>query len=169
MKRAKRLPFRPRLTGLAALICVSSAAPAFADLTAFLGTNTTPANRLATGLSVGTGVGLLIVGFEFEYAQSPDDPNSGAPSLKTGSTNILLQTPVAIHGVQPYATTGVGFYKEVLGTHDELGPAFNTGAGVKLSLAGPLRLRVDYRVFKLGSGARYSPAHRVYVGLNLRF
>jgi len=30
-------------------------------------------------------------------------------------------------------------------------------------------LRVDYRVFKLGSGALYSPAHRVYVGLNLTF
>lgn len=169
MKRAKRLPFRSWLGVAAGLIGVSSAAPAFADVTAFLGTNTTPANRLASGLSVGIGAGLLIVGFEFEYAQSPDDPTSGAPSLKTGSTNILLQTPVAIYGVQPYLTTGVGFYKEVLGTHDELGTAFNTGGGVKLSLAGPLRLRVDYRAFKLGGGARYSPAHRVYVGLNLRF
>jgi len=28
---------------------------------------------------------------------------------------------------------------------------------------------VDYRVFKLGSGALYSPAHRVYAGLNLSF
>ena len=37
------------------------------------------------------------------------------------------------------------------------------------SLVGPLRLRVDYRVFKLGSGALYSPAHRVYAGLNVRF
>ena len=42
-------------------------------------------------------------------------------------------------------------------------------AGVKMSLAGPLRLRVDYRVFKLGSGALYSPAHRIYAGLNLKF
>jgi hypothetical protein len=169
MKRAKRLPFRSWLGAVAGLIVVSSAAPAFADITAFLGTNTTPSNRLASGLSIGTGAGLLIVGFEFEYAQSPDDPHSGAPSLKTGSTNVLLQTPVAIHGIQPYVTTGVGFYKEVLGTHDELGPAFNTGGGVKLSLAGPLRLRVDYRAFRLGSGAQYSPAHRVYVGLNLKF
>jgi hypothetical protein len=45
---------------------------------------------------------------------------------------------------------------------------FNTGGGVKVSLAGPLRLRVDYRVFKLGSGALYSPAHRIYAGLNLK-
>src|SRR5262245_4313385 len=114
MRAAKRPPLCSWLAAMAGLICVSSAAPAFADVTAFLGTNTTPANRLASGLSVGTGVGLLIVGLEFEYAQSPDDPSSGAPSLKTGSTNILLQTPVAIHGIQPYVTTGVGFYKEVL-------------------------------------------------------
>ena len=45
----------------------------------------------------------------------------------------------------------------------------NTGAGVRVSLVGPLRLRVDYRVFKLGSGALNSPAHRVYAGLNLSF
>jgi hypothetical protein len=40
---------------------------------------------------------------------------------------------------------------------------------VKISLVGPLALRVDYRVFKLGSGALYSPAHRIYAGLNLKF
>jgi len=27
---------------------------------------------------------------------------------------------------------------------------------------------VDYRVFKLGSGALNSPAHRIYAGLNLK-
>ena len=45
----------------------------------------------------------------------------------------------------------------------------NTGGGVKISLVGPLRLRVDYRVFKLGSDALYSPAHRIYLGVNLKF
>jgi hypothetical protein len=38
-----------------------------------------------------------------------------------------------------------------------------------VSLIGPLRVRVDYRVFKLGSGALQTPAHRFYVGLNLKF
>jgi hypothetical protein len=169
MKRAISLPFGSRLAAMAGLLCLTSAVPAFADVTAFIGANTTPANRQARGFSVGTGAGLLIVGFEFEYAQTSDDPDAGAPSLKTGSTNVLLQTPVAIHGVQLYLTTGAGFYKEVLGTHDELGLALNTGGGVKISLAGPLRLRVDYRVFKLEGSALYSPAHRVYAGLNLRF
>jgi hypothetical protein len=38
-----------------------------------------------------------------------------------------------------------------------------------VNLIGPLRLRVDYRVFKLGSSALNSPAHRLYAGLNLKF
>ena len=50
-----------------------------------------------------------------------------------------------------------------------MGIGFNTGGGVKVSLAGPIRLRVDYRVFKLGSGALHSPTHRFYAGLNLKF
>ena len=98
-----------------------------------------------------------------------DDLTATAPSLKTGSGNVLLQTPVAIFGVQPYVTTGAGFYSETLGPRTDRGLGYNTGGGVKISLVGPLRLRVDYRVFKLGSGALYSPAHRVYAGLNLKF
>jgi hypothetical protein len=45
----------------------------------------------------------------------------------------------------------------------------NTGGGVKVALVGPVRLRLDYRVFKLAGGALNSPAHRVYAGLNLKF
>jgi hypothetical protein len=40
---------------------------------------------------------------------------------------------------------------------------------VKVNLIGPIRLRVDYRILKLGSGALNSPAHRIYAGLNLKF
>jgi hypothetical protein len=45
----------------------------------------------------------------------------------------------------------------------------NTGGGVKISLLGPIRLRVDYRVMTLKNGALTSPAHRIYAGLNLKF
>jgi hypothetical protein len=38
-----------------------------------------------------------------------------------------------------------------------------------VNLIGPIRLRIDYRVFKLGDGALYTPAHRIYAGLNLKF
>jgi hypothetical protein len=156
-----------RVTLVTAVLMVLVAAPARADVTLFLGANTTPANRTVRGGALG--VGLLIVGFEGEYAHTPDDPSANAPSLTTGSGNVLLQTPFAIVGLQPYFTTGIGFYRETLGLHQDTSVAFNTGGGVKVSLIGPLRLRVDYRVFKLGSGALDSPAHRIYAGLNLKF
>jgi hypothetical protein len=83
--------------------------------------------------------------------------------------NVLLQTPFAILRLQPYFTTGGGVYRERLGNREETGFGLNTGGGVKISLAGPLRLRLDYRVFKLGNDALYSPSHRFYAGLNLKF
>ena len=155
-----------RVALITAVLTLLVAVPAQADLTVFLGANTTPANRAVRGGSLG--IGLLIVGFEGEYAFTPDDPEAQAPSLRTGSGNVLLQTPFPIFGFQPYFTTGGGFYRETLGTHQDTSFAFNTGGGVKVSLIGPLRLRVDYRVFKLGSGALYTPTHRIYAGLNLK-
>jgi hypothetical protein len=158
-----------RPLGVVSLVLLT-AAPARADITAFIGANTTPDNRQTRGLAIGAG--LLMVGFEFEYADTTesDNPATPAPSLKTGMGNVLLQTPTAIMGLQPYVTAGAGLYNESLGTtHDVTSGAVNTGAGVKISLIGPLRLRVDYRVFKLAGGALYSPAHRVYAGVNLKF
>lgn len=156
-----------RATALATLVCGLIAAPAFADITAFIGANTTPANRQVRGLAAG--IGLLVVGFEFEYANTTDDLAASAPSLTTGSGNIVFQTPVAFFGFQPYFTAGGGLYRETLGTHQDTSFALNTGGGVKIALIGPVRLRVDYRVFRLGSGALHSPAHRIYAGLNLKF
>jgi hypothetical protein len=143
-----------------------AAAPVWADATVFIGANMTPANRAVRGGALGAG--LLIIGFEGEYAFTPDDPAARAPSLVTGSGNVLIQTPFAVLGLQPYLTTGAGLYREKLGTHQDTSFALNTGGGVKVSLVGPLRLRVDYRVFKLGSGALSSPAHRIHLGLNLK-
>ena len=154
-----------RAIALSMLVC-GIATPAFADFTVFIGANMTPANRQVRGAA--GGMGLLVVAFEFEYANTTDDPSASAPSLTTGSGNILLQTPVSFFGFQPYFTTGGGLYRETLGTHQDTSFCVNTGGGVKVSLIGPVRLRVDYRVFKLGSGALNSPAHRVYVGLNVK-
>ena len=156
-----------RLIFLAALLIATSPTAALADVTAFIGANTTPANRQVRG--VAGGISLLIVAFEFEYAFTPDDPSASAPSLKTGMGNLLLQTPFPVAGFQPYVTAGGGVYNESLAAHSDTNVGTNAGAGVKLTLIGPLRLRVDYRVFKLGSGALNSPAHRVYAGLNLNF
>jgi opacity protein-like surface antigen len=157
------------LGGLCVVCVLGATAPARADITAFIGTNVTPDNRLARGFAVGTG--LLFIGFEFEYADSSEEPTAStpSPSLKTGMGNLLLQTPVAVFGFQPYFTTGAGVYRERLGTQQDTSFGLNTGGGVKVNLVGPLRLRLDYRVFKLGSDALYSPAHRFYAGLNLKF
>jgi len=151
----------------AALLVAVRPAAAYADVTAFIGANTTPANRQTVGAAIG--IGLLAVGFEVEYAVTTDDVSAGAPSLKTGMANVLAQTPVPIAGFQPYATIGAGLYSETLATHTDVGFGTNLGAGVKVPLIGPLALRVDYRLFKLGSGALDSPAHRIYAGLNLKF
>ena len=162
---------RPTLTLaiaiLATAIVATTVQPAHADGTLFLGAQTTPSNRPSRGFAIGFGV--LFVGFEFEYASVSEDVEASAPSLKTGVGNVLLQTPVPIYGFQPYFTTGGGVYRERLNQREETSFATNIGGGVKVSLAGPLRLRVDYRVFKLGSGALTSPTHRLYGGLNLSF
>jgi hypothetical protein len=158
---------RVRHVAVAGLLLLAAAVPARADATAFIGANTTPANRQARGFALG--MGLLIIGFEGEYSFSPDDPTATAPSLRTGMGNVLLQTPGSFFGFQPYFTTGGGIYQEKLGVHTDTGVGVNTGGGVKVNLIGPIRLRVDYRIFKLGSGALNSPAHRIYAGLNLKF
>ena len=151
----------------ATLIVVATSSPAFADATVFLGSTLTPANRAAKGIALG--VGLLIVGFEFEFSDTSETPLEGAPALRTGMGNVLLQTPVPIAGMQFYATAGGGLYRERLGTRHETQIGVNTGGGVKISLAGPIRARIDYRVFKLRGEPLHSVVHRVYAGLNLAF
>lgn len=140
---------------------------ASADATLFIGNNATPNSRPVRGFAVGAG--LLIVGVEFEYASSNEEPENAAPRLRTGMGNLLLQTPFAIAGVQPYFTTGGGVYRETLGTRQETQFGLNTGGGVKVSLIGPLRARFDYRVFKLRGDPLHDVVHRVYGGINLRF
>ena len=142
-------------------------ATASADLTAFLGTNPTPVNRVTTGFAVG--VGLVIVGFEFEYGRSREDLEELAPGLRTFMFNGLLQTPIPIAGIQFYGTAGGGVYRETLNDVSETNVGINVGGGVKVSLVGPLRLRLDYRVFTLQGDPRHSNPQRFYAGLNLKF
>ena len=150
---------------IAALVLVP--ATASADFTAFLGVNPTPSSRVVRGLS--GGVGLIIVGFEFEYAHTSEDAAEAAPGLRTFMFNGLLQTPVPIAGMQFYATAGGGGYRETLNDDSETHVGINVGGGVKMTLAGPLRLRLDYRVFTLQGDPRHSKPQRFYAGLNLKF
>ena len=155
-----------------AFLLVLVATPAFADATVFIGSTTTPANRAAKGAAIG--VGLLIVGFEFEYSSTSEDALEDAPGLRTGMGNVLLQTPFPVAGMQFYATVGGGGYREELradepGGRQETHVATNLGGGVKISLLGPIRARLDYRVFNLRGDPLHSTVHRVYAGFNLAF
>jgi opacity protein-like surface antigen len=111
----------------------------------------------------------VIVGFEFEYGHTRDNEDELAPSLRTFMFNGLLQTPIPIAGMQFYGTAGGGVYRETLNDDSETSVGINVGGGVKVSLAGPLRLRLDYRVFTLQGDPRHSKPQRFYAGLNLRF
>ena len=146
---------------------MAAATPALADATAFIGSTASPSHRPAKGFALG--IGLLIVAFEFEYSDTSEDLLEGAPSLRTGMGNVLLQTPFPIAGLQPYFTTGGGAYRERLGTAQETHIGINSGGGVKISLLGPVRARVDYRVFKLRGEPLHDTVHRVYAGINLKF
>ena len=140
---------------------------ASADITAFLGTNPTPVNRVTTGL--GVGFGLVIVGFEFEYGHTRENLEELAPGVRTFMFNGLLQTPSPIAGMQFYGTAGGGVYRETLNELSETNVGINVGGGVKVNLAGPLRLRLDYRIFTLQGSPLHSKPQRFYAGLNLKF
>jgi hypothetical protein len=137
-----------------------------ADATLFLGTTTSPTHRTVKGFAAG--VSLLVVGFEFEYASTTEDITLAAPSLKTTSGNVFVQT-FGLPGFQLYATTGGGLYRERLGPDQATSFALNNGGGVKVTLLGPLRARVDYRLFNLRGHPQHSKVQRVYAGLNLAF
>jgi opacity protein-like surface antigen len=163
MTRGRRLT----VVAIAGLAFVLLSRPALADITAFIGASPTPTSRQARGVAVG--FGLLVVGFEFEYSSLVENTAQGAPGLQTGMGNVLLQTPTPFLGFQPYFTIGGGIYHETLGTTTNTNVGMNTGGGVKVSLVGPLKLRVDYRVFKLGGNALQPSPQRIYAGLNLSF
>ena len=140
---------------------------AAADLTAFIGLSPTPETRSVRGF--GVGFGLLIIGFEFEYAHAIEDDEALSPSLHTGSGNVLVQTPIEISGIQLYGTAGGGFYRERLVEEQETHFATNIGGGAKIRLAGPLRLRLDYRLFRLRGSPLFETYQRFYAGANLKF
>jgi opacity protein-like surface antigen len=153
------------------VICVAGllAAPATAaaDITAFFGAGIGPETRTAKGVSFG--VSVLVVGFEVEYSDisAKTDPDALAPRVRTGMVNAIVQTPTP--GVQLYGTAGVGGYRENLLDDSNNGTAFNVGGGLKMSLFGPLRLRVDYRLFTLRGDPVKKTVHRIYAGLNTSF
>ena len=138
-----------------------------ADVTVFTGVNSTPSNRAARGFAAG--LSLLVLGFEFEYSSTGEDEPFGAPALRTGMFNVLVQTPFQLARLQFYGTTGGGVYRETLAGLQETSVGMNFGGGVKIALAGPFRARIDYRVFNLRGRPAVPKPQRIYFGLNLAF
>jgi opacity protein-like surface antigen len=165
-----RVSIRARVVPLLLVaLSLGAAARASADATAFIGLSTAPATRSARGFAVG--VGFVIFGVEFEYASVREslDSSIAAPSLRSGMVNGIVQTPFPIARMRFYATVGAGVYRERLGDLQETNVGVNTGGGVKITLAGPLRIRLDYRIFKLNGQPIASRPQRFYAGLNLAF
>lgn len=156
----------PGLLTVVLFAALALPAPARADATLFLGVTPTPENRATRGFALGFGV--LILGIEFEYASTVEDPGGGGPALRTGMGNLLVQTP-GFTPVQLYATAGGGLYREQLGARTRTHVGMNTGGGVKVRLAGPLRVRLDYRTFRLQGDPQHKIYQRVYAGANLAF
>jgi len=151
---------------LLASLLVSVAAPAYADLTFIVGTNRTPDSNAVKGFAIAGG---RMIATEFEYANNGENLEKVVPGLRTFMGNLLVQTPIAVAGFQPYATAGLGYYRERLDTHQESGFGFNSGVGFKAKVFGPLMARVDYRVLKLRGEPLFGTVHRVYSGVHLAF
>ena len=60
-----------------------------------------------------------MIATEFEYANNGENIEEATPGLRTFIGNVLVQTPFAVAGFQPYATAGIGMYRERLDTHQE--------------------------------------------------
>jgi opacity protein-like surface antigen len=138
------------------------------NVTAFTGAATTPDPHAAMGVAVGVRPRPLPVSLEFEYSRSRGDSTAGVPAVVTFAGNLLVQLPLRSSRLQVYGTVGVGLYRLSLDRHgSEPNDARNVGGGVKVALFGPLKLRVDYRAFRLAPivGEYHSNEHRVYAGI----
>ena len=149
---------------LVTLILALCPTPASADATFFFGYAPKPSGRPVRGFAVGAT--MAVIGFEFEYANTSEKEVPTAPGLKTYMFNAAVMSPTSF---QVYLTGGGGLYTETVLEQSDTSFGTNIGGGVKFSLAGPLRLRLDYRVFFLSGDAIEKSSHRFYAGANVAF
>jgi hypothetical protein len=140
---------------------------AHADITAFLGSLRTAVPQTVVGVAAGGT--LVVVGIEFEYSRGSEDAATATPGLSAGMVSALARTPTG--RIQLYGVAGVGVYRERLGTETNTNATACVGGGVRIGLAGPLGVRIDYRVITLRSPmhAGTSTRQRVYAGINVKF
>ena len=159
---------RMTLVGLALALLTLAPSPARADIVGFLGSNLTPSSQPIYGAALS--INILVVCLEFEFANSPEDLSRGLPGQITGMASVQFVTPTG--RVQAYGGAGIGAgWESLTGFNSALRTARSIGGGVKIGLAGPLGVRVDYRVMTLNNslGVDTATRQRFYVGLNLHF
>lgn len=149
---------------LVTLILAMCPAPAAADATFFFGYAPKPSGRPVRGFALGAT--MAVIGFEFEYSNTSEKEVPTAPGLKTYMFNAAVMSPTSF---QVYLTGGGGFYNESVLEQSETSFGTNIGGGVKFPIAGPLRLRLDYRVFFLSGDATEKSSQRFYAGANIAF
>ena len=155
-----------RLSFTLLLLLGAGAGPASADLTVFAG-RTAPDH---TTHGAALGISLRPVGLEFEYAGMPATGSEESPARRTGLFNLIFSTPLnRIRRLQLYGAVGSGLYHERGESHAATNLAASAGGGVHISLSGPLRLRIDYRLFALRGATLQRRQRRVYAGLNVMF
>jgi len=150
---------------------VAQTPPPDVNLTAFVAAAMAPDAHAARGIGVGARPQPGPLSIEFEYCRGRSDPMTGMPSIVTFAANLMVQVPVR-RRLQLYGTVGVGFYviqSDLDTSEGNDGPNF--GGGVKLALAGPVKLRIDYRAFHLApiDGDYHSNVQRLSLGLVVGF
>ena len=147
-------------------------APAHADMTAFVGM-TTFTSRKTVGGAFSRCRGAVCP--ETEFAHTSEDATTGAPSISTFGVNLLVRFKSPAPRMNFYGTAGFGLYCEMGGrsTSGGGGGHRNLGGGAQIVLAGPVTLRLDYRLLLLGQPDDGKPferrPQRMSAGLSLRF
>ncbi len=80
-----------------------------------------------------------------------------------------MQTPIEVMGTQFYATAGARGLSRNARRREETHFGTNIGGGAKIKLLGPIRVRLDYRIFRLQGSPMHSTYQRFYAGANLKF
>ena len=111
--------------------------------------------------------GVLFFGSDDGHVYAVDSA-SGRQRWKFRTGGPVAASP-ALAGGRVFVGSYDGRFYALDARTGELLWKFNTGGGVKISVLGPLRARLDYRVFKLRGAPLYSTVHRFYAGVNLGF
>ena len=132
-----------------AAFVLAAAVPARADATAYVGAIVAGSARPTVGVAFGQ-FGSRAIGGEVDYwhtvAAAPNEA-----SISAISANVILQSSSRTHRYQFYGVAGFGVYGETLqGTGSGEVGTVDIGGGTKLTLAGRMKVRLDYRVFLLG-------------------